>query len=46
MGANACKGWSACSSAKNSCSGKNACKGQGFLAKADLDAQLNVRYWG
>jgi hypothetical protein len=39
-GANACKGQSACSGAKNSCSGKNACKGQGFtmLPKAECDA--------
>jgi hypothetical protein len=29
-GANACKGKSACMSAKNSCKGKNACKGQGW----------------
>jgi hypothetical protein len=29
MGANACKGQSACST--NGCSGTNACKGQGFL---------------
>jgi hypothetical protein len=31
MGANACKGQSACGTEKNSCSGGNACKGQGFL---------------
>jgi hypothetical protein len=39
-GANACKGQSACSGAKNSCSGKNACKGQGFtmLPKAECDS--------
>jgi hypothetical protein len=30
-GVNACKGQSACKSAKNSCKGMNACKGQGFL---------------
>ncbi len=29
IGANACKGQSACST--NGCSGTNACKGQGFL---------------
>jgi hypothetical protein len=29
MGANACKGQSACST--NGCSGKNDCKGQGYL---------------
>ena len=31
IGANACKGQSACGSATNDCSGANACKGQGFL---------------
>jgi hypothetical protein len=30
VGANACKGQSACKSAANSCKGQNACKGQGF----------------
>jgi hypothetical protein len=30
-GANACKGQSACKSAKSSCKGMNACKGQGFV---------------
>jgi len=39
-GANACKGQSACQTAKSSCSGKNACKGQGFtmVTKAECDA--------
>lgn len=39
-GANACKGQSACATAKNSCQGQNACKGQGYvnLSKADCDA--------
>ena len=38
-GANACKGQSACKTAKNSCKGQNACKGQGYseLTKADCD---------
>src|SRR5262249_25130628 len=38
-GANACKGQSACKSAKNSCKGQNACRGQGYteLSKADCD---------
>jgi hypothetical protein len=31
-GANACKGQSACKSAKSSCKGQNACKGQGFVS--------------
>jgi len=30
-GANACKGKSACKTAKSSCKGQNACKGQGFV---------------
>jgi len=46
--ANACKGQSACGTAKSSCKGQNACKGQGFLmlsedeckeAKAKLEAE-------
>ena len=31
MGANACKGQSACATANNACQGMNACKGQGFV---------------
>jgi hypothetical protein len=30
MGANACKGTSACKTASNACKGQNACKGTGF----------------
>ena len=30
-GVNACKGQSACKTAKSSCKGQNACKGQGFV---------------
>ena len=30
MGANACKGQSACKTATNACGGQNACKGKGF----------------
>jgi hypothetical protein len=39
-GANACKGQSACKTAKNSCKGQNACKGQGFveMTQAECDA--------
>jgi hypothetical protein len=39
MGANACKGKSACKTANNACAGKNACKGQGFkeMTKAECD---------
>jgi hypothetical protein len=31
MGANACKGQSACQTASSGCAGLNACKGQGYL---------------
>jgi uncharacterized membrane protein len=31
VGANACKGKSACKTATNACGGQNACKGKGFL---------------
>src|SRR5262249_52846676 len=39
MGANACKGQSACKGAANACAGQNACKGKGFTeaTKADCD---------
>lgn len=39
MGANECKGKSACGTAANACAGKNECKGKGFLelTKADCD---------
>ena len=35
MGANACKGQSACKSAANACKGLNSCKGQGFSKMSD-----------
>ena len=40
MGANACKGKSACKTADNACAGQNACKGKGFteMTKAECDA--------
>ena len=34
LGANACKGQSACSGEHNSCKGQNACKGQGWINTA------------
>ena len=34
-GANACKGQSACKTAKNDCAGHNGCKGTGFTAAKD-----------
>ena len=40
MGANACKGQSACKTATSACGGQNACKGKGFTetTKAECDA--------
>jgi hypothetical protein len=38
VGANACKGQSACKSADNSCKGQNACKGKGFVMMPSADA--------
>jgi len=35
VGANACKGQSACKGGANSCKGQNACKGQGFSAASE-----------
>ena len=35
LGANSCKGQSACSTATNDCQGKNACKGKGFIVTDD-----------
>jgi len=39
MGANACKGQSACKTATNACAGQNACKGKGYTetTKEDCD---------
>ena len=40
-GGNACKGQSACKSAKSSCKGQNACKGQGFvMTGTDLECTV------
>jgi len=40
MGANACKGQSACKTATNSCKGQNSCKGKGYaeMTQAECDA--------
>jgi len=40
IGANACKGQSACKGGNHSCKGLNACKGQGFseMTKGDCAA--------
>ncbi len=42
VGANACKGQSACATPKNACQGQNSCKGTGYLmlTKAECDAAL------
>ena len=39
VGANSCKGTSACATANSSCKGQNSCKGQGFTVttKAECD---------
>ena len=39
VGANSCKGTSACATANSSCKGQNACKGQGYTetTKAECD---------
>ncbi|MDR4307131.1 hypothetical protein IHQ68_10920 [Chelatococcus sambhunathii] len=37
MGANACKGQSACKTAKNACKGQNSCKGHGFTETTKAD---------
>jgi hypothetical protein len=37
VGANSCKGTSACKTAKNECKGHNACKGQGFTESTAAD---------
>jgi hypothetical protein len=40
QGGNACKGKSACATAKSSCAGQNSCKGTGYvmLTKEECDA--------
>jgi hypothetical protein len=35
LGANACKGQSACKTATNDCQGKNSCKGKGYVIATD-----------
>ena len=39
MGANACKGQSACKTATTACKGQNACKGQGFTESSAADCE-------
>jgi hypothetical protein len=38
LGANACKGQSACKTATNDCQGKNSCKGKGYVKTTDAKA--------
>ena len=35
LGANACKGQSACKTKANDCQGKNSCKGKGYVITSD-----------
>jgi hypothetical protein len=35
LGANSCKGQSACKTATNSCKGKNSCAGKGYIITSD-----------
>ncbi len=39
MGANACKGQSACATATNACQGMNACKGKGYLVMTRAECE-------
>jgi len=39
VGANACKGQSACKTATNACAGQNACKGKGFTEASEADCK-------
>lgn len=39
MGANACKGQSACATANTSCKGQNGCKGQGFTVTTEAECE-------
>jgi uncharacterized membrane protein len=38
LGANACKGQSACATAASSCKGMNMCKGKGYIVTSDEKA--------
>lgn len=46
MGANACKGQSACKTATNECAGHNACKGKGYTetTKEECDAMEGTTF--
>ena len=46
VGANACKGTSACKTATNACGGQNACKGKGFTeaTKAECDKVTGAKF--
>ncbi len=40
IGANACKGKSACQTASNGCQGQNSCKGKGYVMASSKKACL------
>ena len=40
VGANACKGKSACKTATNKCAGHNACKGKGFTVTTSEECSM------
>ena len=46
VGANTCKGSSACKTATNECKGQNACKGKGFTeaTKADCEKVTGAKF--
>lgn len=46
IGANACKGQSACGSAANSCHGMNSCKGKGWveMSKAECEKISGAKF--
>lgn len=43
MGANACKGKSACATATNGCAGQNACKGKGFTENTKIECEKAMK---
>lgn len=45
IGANACKGRSACASQSNACAGQNACKGKGFITTSKTQCEAANGNW-
>ena len=39
LGANSCKGKSACSTASNGCAGQNSCKGKGWIELSEKECK-------